>query len=133
MQDNLEKPKRVRIFTHNIKKETNMKINKANITHIHELLIENLKLRLHKSGKGTVYMNDTELEYQLESLVSTILHTNTISDINDVVIEYGELFEESYDSEDIFTLEGTMNYVLNLALEYYSRFKHKDLYRPEFN
>ena len=133
MQDNLEKPKRVRIFTHNIKKETNMKINKANITHIHELLIENLKLRLHKSGKGTVYMNDTELEYQLESLVSTVEHTNTISDINDVVIEYGELFKESYDSEDIFTLEGTMNYVLNLALEYYSRFKHKDLYRPEFN
>ena len=133
MQDNLEKPKRVRIFTHNIKKETNMKINKANITHIHELLIENLKLRLHKSGKGTVYMNDTELEYQLESLVSTVEHTNTISDINDVVIEYGELFKESYDSEDIFTLEGTMNYVLNLALEYYTRFKHKDLYRPEFN
>ena len=110
-----------------------MKINKANITHIHELLIENLKLRLHKSGKGTVYMNDTELEYQLESLVSTVEHTNTISDINDVVIEYGELFKESYDSEDIFTLEGTMNYVLNLALEYYSRFKHKSLYRPEFN
>ena len=133
MQDNLEKPKRVRIFTHNIKKETNMKINKANITHIHELLIENLKLRLHKSGKGTVYMNDTELEYQLESLVSTVEHTNTISDINDVVIEYGELFKESYDSEDIFTLEGTMNYVLNLALEYYTRFKHKSLYRPEFN
>jgi hypothetical protein len=129
----LEKPTIVRIFTHNIKKETNMKINKANITHIHELLIENLKLRLHKSGKGTVYMNDTELEYQLESLVSTVEHTNTISDINDVVIEYGELFKESYDSEDIFTLEGTMNYVLNLALEYYTRFKHKSLYRPEFN
>ena len=100
-----------------------MKINKANITHIHELLIENLKLRLHKSGKGTVYMNDTELEYQLESLVSTVEHTNTISDINDVVIEYGELFKESYDelslqtSEDIFTLEGTMNYVLSLLVE----------------
>ena len=133
MQDNLEKPKRVRIFTHNIKKETNMKINKANITHIHELLITDMQMRLHKNGKGTVYMNDTELEYQLESLVSTILHTNTISDINDVVIEYGELFEESYDSEDIFTLEGTMNYVLNLALEYYTKFKHKSIYRPEFN
>ena len=110
-----------------------MKINKANITHIHELLITDMQMRLHKNGKGTVYMNDTELEYQLESLVSTILHTNTISDINDVVIEYGELFEESYDSEDIFTLEGTMNYVLNLALEYYTKFKHKSIYRPEFN
>jgi len=94
-----------------------MKINKANITHIHELLITDMQMRLHKNGRGTVYMNDTELEYQLESLVSTILHTNTISDINDVVIEYGELFKESYDSEDIFTLEGTMNYVLSLLVE----------------
>jgi len=110
-----------------------MNINTANMTHIHELLIENIKLRLHKSGKGTVYTNDTELEYQLESLDVTIKHTNTIDDINDVVIEYGELFKESFDSEDIFTLDGTMNYVLNLALEYYSRFKHKSLYRPEFN
>ena len=80
-----------------------------------------------------MYTNDTELEYQLESLDVTIKHTNTIDDINDVVIEYGELFKESFDSEDIFTLDGTMNYVLNLALEYYSRFKHKSLYRPEFN
>tara|TARA_B100001094_G_scaffold182749_1_gene177191 strand:- start:176 stop:418 length:243 start_codon:yes stop_codon:yes gene_type:complete len=80
-----------------------------------------------------VYTNDTELEYQLESLDVTVKHTNTIDDINDVVIEYGELFKESFDSEDIFTLDGTMNYVLNLALEYYSRFKHKSLYRPEFN
>ena len=92
-----------------------MKINKANITHIHELLIENLKLRLHKSGKGTVYMNDTELEYQLESLVSTILHTNTISDINDVVIEYGELFDSNNgDDEMIFTIDGTLNYIFKL-------------------
>jgi len=111
-----------------------MEINTANKQHIHELLIENLKLRLHKYGKGTVYTNDTELEYQLESLDVTVKHTNTIEDINDVVIEYSELFNEPMTVDtNIFTLEGTMNYVLNLALEYYTRFKHKDLYRPEFN
>ena len=92
-----------------------MKINKANITHIHELLITDMQMRLHENGKGTVYMNDTELEYQLESLVSTILHITTIADINDVVIEYGELFDESMTVDtNIFTLEGTMNYVFKL-------------------
>ena len=96
-----------------------MKINKANITHIHELLITDMQMRLRENGKGTVYMNDTELEYQLESLVVTIEHTNTISDINDVVIEYGELFNEPMTVDtNIFTLEGTMNYVLNLALDF---------------
>ena len=134
MQDNLEKPKRVRIFTHNIKKETNMKINKENITHIHELLIENMQLRLNKYYEHNGFIDGKPYENTLESLVDTILHTNTISDINDVVIEYGELFDSNNgDDENIFTLEGTMNYVLSESLEYYSRFKHKRLYRPEFN
>jgi len=95
-----------------------MKINKENITHIHDVLITDLQLRLHESGKGTVYTNDTELEYQLESLVSTILHTTTISDVNDVVIEYGELFQDnSIYYADVFTLDGTMNYVLSLLVK----------------
>jgi len=134
MQDNLEKPKRVRIFTHNIKKETNMNINKENITHIHELLIENMQLRLNKYYEHNGFIDGKPYENTLESLVDTILHTNTIADINDVVIEYSELFDSNNgDDENIFTLEGTMNYVLSESLEYYSRFKHKSLYRPEFN
>ena len=96
-----------------------MKINKANKQHIHDALITDMQKRLREDGRGTVYTNDTELEYQLESLVSTVEHTNTISDINDVVIEYGELFDESMTVDtNIFTLEGTMNYVLNLALDF---------------
>ena len=80
------------------------------------------------------YIDGKPYENTLESLVDTILHTNTIADINDVVIEYSELFDSNNgDDENIFTLEGTMNYVLSESLEYYSRFKHKSLYRPEFN
>ena len=92
-----------------------MKINKANKQHIHDALITDMQKRLREDGRGTVYTNDTELEYQLESLVVTIEHTNTISDINDVVIEYGELFNEPMTVDtNIFTLEGTMNYVFKL-------------------
>jgi len=137
MQDNLEKPKRVRIFTHNIKKETNMKINETNKQHIHDLMITNMQLRLNKHYEYYGFIDGKSYENALESLVDTILHTNTIADINDVVIEYSELFElltEDGDNySEICTLEGTMNYVLNLALEYYTKFKHKSIYRPEFN
>ena len=112
-----------------------MKINSDNKQRIHDVLISDLQRRLFKqyNSRTNEFSTDEDYDRVQSMLVDSVLHTNTISDINDVVIEYGELFKESYDSEDIFTLEGTMNYVLNLALEYYTRFKHKDLYRPEFN
>ena len=50
------------------------------------------------------------------SLKNTVLiptnykvHTNSIADVNDVLIEYGELFPNEY-----LTLDGTLNYVLQL-------------------
>ena len=111
-----------------------MKINETNKQHIHELLITNMQLRLSKHYEYYGFIDGKSYENALESLVDSILHTNTIRDINDVVIEYGELFDSNNgDDENIFTLEGTMNYVLSESLEYYSRFKHKVLYRPEFN
>ena len=138
MQDNLEKPKRVRIFTHNIKKETNMDINKENKQHIHELLIKNMQLRLNKYYKHNAVhglkIDGKSYENALELMCDNILLTNTLSDVNKLVIEYSELFDSNNgDDENIFTLEGTMNYVLSESLEYYSRFNHKVLYRPEFN
>ena len=138
MQDNLEKPKRVRIFTHNIKKRTNMEINETNKQHIHELLIENMQLRLNKYYKDNAVhglkINGKPYVNALELMCDNILLTNTLSDVNKLVIEYSELFDSNNgDDENIFTLEGTMNYVLSEMLEYYSRFKHKVLYRPEFN
>ena len=116
-----------------------MKINKENMTHLHELLITNMQLRLSKHYEYYGFIDGKSYENALESLVDSILHTNTIADINDVIIEYSELFYlstedgDNYTAREICTLEGTMNYVLSESLEYYSRFKHKDLYRPEFN
>ena len=40
-----------------------------------------------------------------------ILHTNSIADVNDVLIEYGELFPNEY-----LTLDGTLNYVISLLV-----------------
>tara|TARA_B100000497_G_C7432286_1_gene269896 strand:- start:279 stop:629 length:351 start_codon:yes stop_codon:yes gene_type:complete len=113
-----------------------MKINKANITHIHDLLITDIQRRLFKQHNEIKIRNpftivtDEDYDTQCTMLVDSILHTNTISDINDIVIEYGDLFDKHKDI-GVCTLDGTMNYVLSLVLEYYTRFKHKSLYYEE--
>ena len=38
-----------------------------------------------------------------------MLHLDTLADVNDVLIEYGELFPNEY-----LTLDGTLNYVIAL-------------------
>ncbi len=68
-----------------------------------------MQKRLYEDGKGIMFTNDNEYAMMLETLVETILHTNSIADINDVLIEYGELFPEEY-----LTLDGTLNYVIAL-------------------
>jgi len=64
-----------------------MKINTANKQHIHDLMITNMQLRLNKHYEYYGFIDGKSYENALESLVDTILHTNTIADIKDVVIE----------------------------------------------
>jgi len=93
-----------------------MKINNDNKKAIHDVLITDMQKRLYEDGKGIMFTNDNEYAMMLETLVETILHTNSIADINDVVIEYGELFPSEYR-----TLDGTLNYVIALLVsEVYS-------------
>ena len=134
MQDNLEKPKRVRIFTHNIKKETNMKINETNKQHIHDVLIKDMQRRLFNDykamRKNNPQVTDEDYDNALSTMVNSILQCNSINDINDLLLDYTDVFD-TYDDINVFTLDGTMNYVLSLVLEYYTRFKHKSLYYEE--
>ena len=86
-----------------------MNLNSENKQAIHDVLIVDMQKRLYEDGKGIMFTNDNEYAMMLETLVETILHTNSIADINDVLIEYGELFPEEY-----LTLDGTLNYVIAL-------------------
>ena len=88
-----------------------MNINSENRQAIHDVLITDMQKRLYEDGKGIMFTNDNEYAMMLETLVETILHTNSIADINDVLIEYGELFPEEY-----LTLDGTLNYVISLLV-----------------
>ena len=86
-----------------------MNLNNENKQAVHEVVIADMQQRLYEDGKGIIFTNDNEYTTYLESIVEAILHTNSIADVNDVLIEYGELFPNEY-----LTLDGTLNYVLQL-------------------
>ena len=93
-----------------------MNLNSENKQAIHDVLITDMQKRLYEDGKGIMFTNDNEYTAMLETLVETILHTSSIADVNDVLIEYGELFPNEY-----LTLDGTLNYVIALLVsEVYS-------------
>ena len=86
-----------------------MNLNSENKQAIHDVLIVDMQKRLYEDGKGIMFTNDNEYTMMLETLVETILHTSSIADVNDVLIEYGELFPNEY-----LTLDGTLNYIIAL-------------------
>ena len=92
-----------------------MKINSENKQGIHDVLITDMQKRLYTHGKGIMFTNDNEYTTQLESLVDSIIHTNSIADINELVISYQDLFD-AYEDIGVCTLEGTLNYVLSLLV-----------------
>ena len=88
-----------------------MNLNSENKQAIHDVLITDMQKRLYEDGKGIMFTNDNEYTMMLETLVETILHTSSIADVNDLLIEYGELFPNEY-----LTLDGTLNYVISLLV-----------------
>ena len=88
-----------------------MNLNSENKQAVHDVLIADMQQRLYEDGKGIIFEKDNEYTKQLETLVDSILHTSSIADVNDVLIEYGELFPNEY-----LTLDGTLNYVISLLV-----------------
>tara|TARA_B100000287_G_scaffold91263_1_gene83547 strand:- start:825 stop:1112 length:288 start_codon:yes stop_codon:yes gene_type:complete len=78
-----------------------MNLNSENKQAVHEVMIADMQKRLYEAPPN--------YGMTLEMLVDSILHTNSIADVNDVLIEYGEIVPSEY-----LTLDGTLNYVLQL-------------------
>ena len=90
-----------------------MKINNEHKQRIHDVLISDLQRRIFKQyNERTSEFLRTDEDYDVtqELLVNKVLHLETLNDVNDVLIEYGDLFP----NEQVFTLEGTMNYIFKL-------------------
>ena len=102
-----------------------MKINNKNKQAIHDVLITDLQRRLFKQYNArreefdvNLYTNATDEDYDQQQtlLVDRVLNVDTLADVNDVLIEYGDLFMD-YDSINVFTLDGTLNYILSLLVK----------------
>ena len=93
-----------------------MNINSENKQRIHDVLISDLQRRLFKQYNESIQfheqnkLTDEDYDVQQTLLVNRVLHLDTLADVNDVLIEYGDLFP----NEQVFTLEGTMNYIFKL-------------------
>ena len=86
-----------------------MNLNSENKQAIHDVLIVDMQKRLYEDGKGIMFTNDNEYTVILEHITEDVLHTESISDINDLLCGYEKLFPEEY-----LTLDGTLNYIIAL-------------------
>ena len=90
-----------------------MKINSEHKQRIHDVLITDLQRRIFKQyNERTSEFLRTDEDYDVtqELLVNKVLHCDSLNDVNDMLLTYEDLFP----NEQVFTLEGTMNYLFKL-------------------
>ena len=90
-----------------------MNINSENKQRIHDVLISDLQRRIFKQyNERTSEFLRTDEDYDVtqELLVNKVLHCDSLNDVNDMLLNYEDLFP----NEQVFTLEGTMNYIFKL-------------------
>ena len=102
-----------------------MNIDETNIPMIHSVLISDLKTRLfkqHNEGKVRnpfTIVTDDDHQDDIAHMISWVHKCASMKDLNELLIHYGDLFidEDVNDEGRIFTLDGTLNYVLRLLVE----------------
>ena len=98
-----------------------MNIDKTNKQAIHNVLITDLQRRIFKqynARKDEFNLTDEDYDVTQTLLVDKVLHCNSIRDINNLLLEYIDLFDGEKIYNHVFTLDGTMNYVLSLLIEH---------------
>ena len=93
-----------------------MKINSDNKQRIHDVLLSDMQRRIFKQynqRKDEFNLTDEDYDTQQTILVDWVLQCDTLNDVNELVLGYTDLFDD-YDSINVFTLEGTMNYIFKL-------------------
>ena len=97
-----------------------MKINESNKQRIHDVLITDLQRRIFKqynARKDEFNITDEDYDVQQTLLIDSVLHCETLNDVNELLLNNTDLFDD-YDSINVFTLDGTLNYVLSLLIEH---------------
>ena len=88
-----------------------MNINSENKQRIHDVLISDLQRRIFKQyNERTDKRTDEDYNNTQSLLVNEVLHCDSLNDVNELLLTYEDLFP----NEQVFTLEGTMNYIFKL-------------------
>ena len=93
-----------------------MKINSENKQRIHDVLITDMQRRIfrqYNARKDEFNITDEDYDVQQTLLVDSVLHCETLNDVNELVISNEDLFDE-YEDIGVCTLDGTMNYIFKL-------------------
>ena len=94
-----------------------MNLNSENKQAIHDLLITDMQKRLYESvNEDLTHKNKRVVPFEdyttaLEVLVDELLLTQSLNDINELLVRYDYLFPEEY-----LTLDGTLNYIITLLV-----------------
>ena len=95
-----------------------MNINKTNIQAVHNALYTDLQRRLFRQYNArTDEFNATDEDYDnaMSQLYRDVYACNSINDINQLLVNSTDLFD-GYEDIIVFTLDGTLNYVLDLFI-----------------
>ena len=95
-----------------------MNLNSENKQAIHDVLITDMQKRLYETYNSIdlTHRNKRVVPFEdyttaLEVLVDEILLTQSLNDINELLVRYDYLFPNEY-----LTLDGTLNYVISLLV-----------------
>ena len=93
-----------------------MKIAIENKQRIHDVLLTDMQRRIFKQyneRKDEFNITDEDYDVQQTLLVDEVLHCDSLNAVNALVLNNQDLFD-AYDDINVFTLEGTMNYIFKL-------------------
>ena len=96
-----------------------MNINKTNIQAVHNALYTDLQRRMFRQYNArTDEFNATDEDYDnaMSQLYRDVYACNSINDINQLLVNSTDLFD-AYEDIIVFTLDGTLNYVLGLFVD----------------
>ena len=95
-------------------------MNKPNIKAIQEVLLTDMQRRIFKQyneRKDEFNLTDDDYDNTQTLLVDSVLNINNMRDVNELLLEYNDLFT-SYDDLTVATIDGTLNYILTLLIEH---------------
>ena len=98
-----------------------MAIDKTNMKAIHDVLITDMQRRLFNDykvmRKNNPQVTDEDYDNALSIMVDSILHCNSINDINELILEYCDIFTSFDDYGILATIDGTLNYIISLLID----------------